>query len=224
MRNILALAAATVISTITGAVAAPGYSTSVTIGYDPNAPTSNFNSPGTTNNETAYTVRTGEDSANFYVDVTANPPVGTTPDQFANIYFGGLHFSPGLVFEVTNNRVSTTSNPGVYFSLAGTGFTYSDSLDNISFSLPFSFLETDPLGIGFTKVNAGDEVRVSYSQSFGYSFVGGTANYGQGRLGEQFVPALAVPEPMSLLLLGSGFAAIVAVRRRGVGLWGRNLV
>ena len=210
----LAFGVAALVASVGGASASPVYSTLVTIGYDPAAPTSNFTSPGTKNNETAYTVRTGVDSTNFYVDVTASPPPGVAPDQFANIYFGGLNFSPGLIFEVTNDRVSTTSNPGVYYSLLNTGFTFTPTLNDISFALPLSFLETDPLGIGFTKVKPGDEIRVSYSQSFGYSYVGGTANYGQARLGEQFVPAAAVPEPLSLALLGTGVAGAALVRRR----------
>lgn len=214
MRYAIMLLVATVLGTAPAA-ASPVYTTSVTIGYDPNAPTSNFGAPGTTNSETAYTVRTGIDSQNYYVDVTATPPLGKVPDQFSNIYFGGLTFNPGLIFEVTNDRVSTTADPSKYFSLANSGFGYTPALNDISFVLPLSFLETDPLGIGFTKVSAGDEIRVSYSQSFGYSFVGGTTNYGQARLGEQYVPAsTAVPEPVSLALLLGPVALAVASRRR----------
>ena len=210
----LALIGAGIFSTMAGAFASPVYTTSVAVSYDPNAPTSNFSSPGTTNNESAYNVRTGIDSQNLYVDVTAMPPNSVTPDQFANIYFGGLKFSPGLIFEVLNNRVSTTANPSAYYPLAGTGFAFSQMLNDISFALPLSFLETDPLLIGFTKVKAGDEIRVSFSQSFGYSFVGGTANYGQARLGEQFVPANTVAEPVSLGLVATGLAAVALLRRR----------
>ena len=106
-----------VISSAGAAFAAPTYNTSVLINYDPNAATSNFSSPGTANNQTAYTVRTGADANNFYVDVTVTGNSGNNLSgyQFANIYVGGANFNTGLIFEVTNNRVSTTDNPGGYY-------------------------------------------------------------------------------------------------------------
>lgn len=81
-----------------------------------------------------------------------------------------------------------------------------------SVTLATAFFDTDPLSIGSTKVKAGDEIRVSTSQSFDYSYDGGSANYGQARLGEQFVPAAsavsAAPEPGSWALMLGGVGAI----------------
>ena len=168
------------------------------------------------NNETAYTVRTGADSTYFYVDITATPPAGTTPDQFANIYLGGPTFS-GIVIEVTNDRFQNTGSGGPYYSLAGTGFTYSATVNDISFALPFSFLETDPDGAGFSLVHPGDLIRVSYSQSFGYSFDGGSTYYDPvNRLGAQIVPAAVAvtPEPGTLSLVGTGLMFCEFMRRR----------
>jgi hypothetical protein len=222
--SLLAAGAATFAVLGATAASAVNYDTAVTIGYDANAATSNFGSPGTMNHETAYTVRTGIDSTNFYVDVTATPPDGVTPDQFANIYIGGANFAKSLIFEVTNNRVSTTDAPGTYYSLTGTGFTYSASTNDISFALPLSFLETDPFGLGFGSIGTGDQVRVSYAQAFGYSFVGGTANFGSARLGEQFIPEAApAPEPATWAMMLVGFGAVgCGMRRRTVAIRFRN--
>ena len=202
-------------ASVSATFAAPNYTTSVTVPYDPNAPSFTGSNFASASNNSSYTVRTGEDSNFFYVDVTSTPNVNTnTSLQFSNIYLGGLTFSPGLIFEVTNDRVSTTTNPSNYYSLAGTGFTYTANLNDISFALPFSFLETDPLGIGFTKVQPGDQIRVSYSQSFGYSLVFGGNFDPVNRLGAQIVPAAAVSEPMSFALLGSGAFGVGLLRRR----------
>lgn len=199
----------------TAAVAVPNYTTSVTVPYDPNA--GSFNGTGfqSASNNSQYTVRTGEDATNFYVDVTSTPNANTdTSLQFSNIYIGGPTFTNSLIFEVTNNRVSTTASPGDYHSLAGTGFSYSATTNDISFALPFAFLENNPLGLNYGQVSPGDLVRVSYSQSFGYSLVFGGYFDPVNRLGAQTVPASAVPEPVSLSLLGGGLFAAGLLRRR----------
>ena len=207
-----------------GSIAAATSATTVGVGYDPNAPESNFSAPTNVNKQTAYNVITSVQGQNLLVDVQAYGGHDLSNFNFANIYLGGATFSPGLVFEVTNNRVATTSNPGTYYSLAGTGFSFSDtgnaaagSLD-IGFSLPFSFLENDPLGIGFTKATPGEVLRISFAQAFGYTFTGGTPLYGPNRLGAFTVPdAAAVPEPAVWTLMVGGFGMIGgAVRRKQV--------
>jgi hypothetical protein len=210
----------------TAAHSAVNYTTSVTIGYDPNAATSNFPGvgpgPGTTANETAYTIQTGIDATNFYVDVATTGSSGNdlTSYDFANIYVGGATFNDSLVVEVTNDRYAFD---GVYHSLAGTGFTYSSTGNpaagtaDISFALPLAYLENDPLGLGFAtpKLTVGDQVRVSYAQAYGYSFVGGSANYGADRLGSQIIPAPA-PEPAAWALMIVGIGAIGGMTRRSL--------
>jgi hypothetical protein len=218
------LSAAIVALATTTAAHAVVYTTSVTIGYDPNAATSNFPGgspgPGTTANETAYTIRTGIDATNFYVDVATSGNSGNdlTSYDFANIYIGGARFSNSLVVEVTNDRFAYN---GTYYGLAGTGFTYTSTGNpsagtaDISFVLPLAFLENDPHNLGYASphLTVGDQVRVSYAQAYGYSFVGGTANYGPDRLGSQLIPAPA-PEPAAWAMMLVGFGAIGGIARR----------
>ena len=218
-RSLLTASCLALASFAIGAVAqAQTYTTSTSVTYFPMAPESNFGAPTNLSSTTNYTVRTGIDANNFYVDVTATPPAGSDISglQFSNIYLGGIKLSPGLIFEVTNNRVSTTSAPGTYFSLSGTGFTFNAVPNDISFSLPLSFVENDPLGIGFTKQGPGDQLRVSYSQSFGYSFNGGPTYNSVTRLGAQTIPGAPAPEPSTWAMLGLGVigAGIVTLRRR----------
>lgn len=202
------------------AVAAPVYTTSVTVPYDPQA--ESFGPPdynyARASNNSSYTVRTAIDTSNFYVDVTSTPnPNTNTTLQFANVYVGGINFNTGLIFEVTNNRVSTTDDPGTYYSLAGTGFTFNAVPNDISFALPLSFLETNPLNIaGFNTQSPGNQVRVSYTQAFGYPLVFGGYFDPVNRLGAQIIPASdgAVPEPASWALMLAGLGVIGVTMRR----------
>ena len=223
MQKLLGAVVATLIAA--GSAHAVTYTTSTSIAHDPNAATSNFVAPGTTTNAAPYTIRTAIDANYFYVDAATTAP-GASGD-FANIYVGGLKFTNALVFEVTNDRVSSTGAPGTYYSLANTGFTYTStgtdaSGYDISFALPLAFLVNNPDHIDFTSspLVVGDQVRVSGSQSYGYSYVGGESNFGSNRLGSQNIPApSAVPEPAAWALMLTGFGAMGGVlRRRRVGL------
>ena len=115
----------------------------------------------------------------FYVDIATTGPANS--GDFANIYIGGAKFGDAVIIKVTNDRVTSTAG-GPYHSLVGTGFTYSSTGApatgyDISFALPISFLENDPDHIGFISpgntLGVGDQVRVSGSQSYGYTYAGG---------------------------------------------------
>jgi hypothetical protein len=172
------------------------YSTYRCIPYDPIAPTSNFGNPTNVTGIASYTVETGTDGANFLVKVECNSS-GTDLGSynFFNIYIGGPNLSPGLVLEVTNSRMATTANTGIYYQLnASMGYTYDIQGDakngaiTMRFQIPYTFFKSDPLAMNFSRLVGGDKVGVSYSQSIGYTFVGGTALFGVDRLGAQVIP------------------------------------
>lgn len=216
-----ALAVSALASTAAIAAPMPVYTSSVTVQYDPSAPT--FCGPdcvfASASNNSSYTVKTGIDANYFYVDVQSTPNGNTdTSLQFANIYLGGSHVTNNLVVEVTNDRASTTDNPSAYTSLEGTGFSYTATLNDISFAMPLAFLENNPYGLNYGSVSAGDLLRVSYSQSFGYSLVAGANFDPVTRLGAQTVPAAAaaaVPETGTWAMMIPGMGAVgFAMRRR----------
>lgn len=209
------------------AVSTPVFAHTASVLFDPLAPTSNFDAPTNMSNTTAYDVITSQDDTTLYVDVKVTGDQAANALPFSNIYLGGDTL---VGFEVVNNR-AFDPNVGTYYDLTGTGFSYhvtgsaaTGDLD-IGFSLPFSFLENDPLGIGFHKLSADEGnnfTRVSYSQSFGYSVAGGQAFYGNDRLGSFTIPAQdagAVPEPASWALMITGFGLVGAgLRRRSTRL------
>lgn len=120
-----------------------------------------------------------------------------------------------LVLEVTNNRESTTDNPSAYTTLAGTGFSFTQSLNDIAFQIPFTYLEANPSNLNYGSYAPGDLIRISLPQSFGYSLVAGSNFNATTRLGAQIVPAAtAVPEPLTLSLFAAGLTGAAAVRRR----------
>lgn len=221
--GVLALVGSAIASTAAFAAPAPNYTTSVTVPYDPAAPS--FCNPNCTStaasNNSSYTVRTGIDATNFYVDVTSTPNASTDVSlQFANIYLGGTHVTNNPIIEVTNNRISTTDNPGAYTSLAGTGFTFSSTLNDISFAIPLAYLETNPDNLNYGSYQPGDLIRVSLSQSFGYSLVAGSNFNPTTRLGAQTIPTATAPVPevvtWAMMVVGIGGVG-VAMRRRRVG-------
>ena len=192
----------------------------VIIAADPNAPTSNFGSPGNTAT-VGYTIQTSDDGTGFKTVVTTADPSAL---QFSNLYFDSIASTPNtgsnVAFEVINNR-AFDPNKGIFFDLTGTGFTFSDTVVNgvstITSFIPNSFFLNDPLGIGFAKTPQGTLVSLHLSQSFSYSVVGGSGNFtAPTELGAFAISSASpVPEPATLEYLAlSGLGLLTGAGRR----------
>lgn len=176
-------------------------------------------------NSASYTLTTTDDGTNFITTYQTANDMGL---NFANIYLDTTTSTnpasgSNLGFEITNDRAFIPGAPG-YYSLNGTGITFTDTIDptgagSISLIIPNSFLESATTGIPFVPALPGGEVTVHYSQAFGYDMIGGSNNYTlPNELGGAFLPAAttaATPEPgsFSLLLLG-GLGGLPALRTR----------
>lgn len=181
-----------------------------TVSYDSAASTGNFGTPGTTNHQTAYDIRTRGDGNFVYVGLSSASSTGGL--DFANLYFDTNPSTGSDVgFEVTNNRAFKPGVPGYYNYTPGAGFSGIEwSLNTaptgstLEFAVPVSFFTSDPLGIGFPQ--AVDKVQLRLSQTFGYSVAGGSS-FGSDRLGEVSVTAAVVPLPaaawMGMALMSS---------------------
>ena len=197
------------------------------VNYDPAAPDSNFDNPGTTNQTVAYNVYISSDSQYVYGAVEANPDAGGTDPVAAGVDFANIYFSTNpqeganVGFEITNRRsFGLETFPPDYNDVAPPTLDfvkYTSSLGRvIEFKIAFSYFTDDPDNIGFTKLTPNSPFQIRLSQSFGYSVAGGPA-YGADRLGQViFQPGLAaVPEPTTLggALVGVAFG-LFQLRRR----------
>lgn len=194
--------------------------TPVTIAANPGAPTSNFSSPSATAT-VGYNIYTRDDGNFFYVLLTTTD---TSALPFANLYFDTIASTPGtgsnLGFEVTNNQAFIPGKGGV-FTPSSSDFSFATTNDmgtlGITAAISNTFFLTDPLGMGFAKTPDGTLVSLHLSQSFGYSVVGGSANFPPPvELGDALVgSATSVPEPATLSLIATGLlGAASAIRRR----------
>jgi len=188
------------------------------VAFDPNAPMSDFFSPSNVSNSVGYDIYIRSDADYLYGAVVAGG--GIAGLNFWNVYIDTNPFVGGsdLGFEVTNNRAFKPGGSG-YYTPSGADFAYaSNGTGIIEFALSRSFLESDPLGIGFPVLTALDnDVRFNLSQAFGYSVAGGSFFYGSERLGlTEFEAAspVATPEPGTMLLMGIGAAGVAFMRRR----------
>lgn len=203
--------------------------TPVTVAFDPNAATSNFGTPGTTNHVTAYEIFLRRD-ANFLYTALRTTSGNASGYVFANLYYS-LRSGPGPVgntgssigFEVLNDRAFSPGNPGYYNDGPGNLLQWATSggagnPDIIESAIDLSVFLGNALNVtGFGAANPVG-IRLNLSQSFGYSVAGGP-DYGEKRLGYvSLAETTTVPEPSTYALFAAGLAAlgIVARRRRNV--------
>ncbi len=218
-----------------------GVSATAHIYYDPAAPDGNFGSPTNTNNLTAYNVSITSDANNVYFLLQADPGenavgslatgprTGASYLDFANLYLStdsthqgatlgfevgtdGVHdaFVPGGQggYTVTTDESAVLFTPGTYNPATGTG-----TGDSFEIGISWSFFTQNPDAMDFPTVAPGGSLQFRGSQSFAYTYSGGSS-YGDARLGEVFAPT-AVPEPSSLAMMTiAGVAGLAYSRRR----------
>ncbi len=190
-----------------------GQTCTVTIPTNPGAATSNFQSPGASATS-GYTIVTNDNGTNFTVTLTDLDPNAL---EFSNLYFDTIastaNTGSNLGFEFgANSEDAFDPNSGTKYNLTGTGvtgvFTQGAAGTVANIVIPNSFFLTDPLGMPFTPTPPGTLVSLHLSQSFGYSVVGGSANFpAPVELGEAVVGTNATavtPEPSAVVLLGTG--------------------
>lgn len=200
---------------------------SVSVLYDPGAPTSNFGSPTNRNHVTGYQIFMRRDANWVYTALRTTGTQNSAGFVWANLYYG-LRTGPGpygnaggstISFEVANDRAF----------LAGGSCCFNDTPANLiqyvtggggssptvfESAIHLSAFTNNALGVtGYNPDPAAVGIRLNLSQSFGYSVAGGQADYGDSRLG--FVSLAVVPEPSTYALMIAGLAAVgVAARRR----------
>jgi hypothetical protein len=201
----------------------------VTIAADPNAFQSNFGQcpdpscqPGSTAT-VGYTITTSDNGSSVIVAFSTTDPNAL---PFANLYFDTVAnngMGSDLGFEASATQVNDAFDPdtGMKYTAtttaAGSGFssveTVVGSTETITVTIPNSYFLTDPDGIGFAKPASGTDVSLHLSQTFGYSVVGGGANFpAPSELGEVTVTAAAspVPEPAGITYMAMSSIGLLA--------------
>jgi len=183
--------------------------------------------PGSTA-QVGYTITTSDNGTSFIVAVSTTD-ANALP--FANLYFDTIASTPGtgsnLGFEVSATAVNDAFYPNTgqkytaTVTAPGSGFSSVETnvggTETITVTIPNSYFLTDPDGF-FTPTPDGTLVSLHLSQSFGYSVVGGGANFAAPvELGDAIVSAAAspVPEPAGLTYMAlSGFGLLAEAGRR----------
>ena len=192
--------------------------TPVHVNYSATAPESNFSSgPVSSDDTVAYDVYLKGDANNVYGLLTTDPAAGdnsANTADFANVY---LSTNPAdgtnVGFEVTNYNAFVPGGKSGY-DLHGTGFTTLDTTGTngsrtIEFAIPWNFFTTDPLNMGFEKIQPGGTFQIRDSQSFGYTYVGGNG-FGPTRLGQITYDDIS-PAPEPSQIAGLSFSALGAL-------------
>lgn len=197
------------------------------VGYNPQAPNSNFQTPTNEADSTSYNIYGKVDGNALYGFWQANPN-GTDPNApFAavNLYIDtdpDTSSGSDIGFEITNDRAF---RPGVFTGgpnndgySAPLGLSFFASGNVVEFAIPLSLLQQGIASLpnfGANKfVPNGGRFRFQLSQAFGYSVAGGASFYGNNRLGSFNAP---VPEPTTWALMIGGFGLAGAAMRRRSG-------
>jgi hypothetical protein len=180
--------------------------------YNPSAPIANFGAPTNENHVVSYDVLTRGDSDYLYVGLATTGPYAGGFD-FANLY---LSTNPAdgsnIGFEVTLERAFVPGVPGYYnYTSAGDDIHFDTSTGVIELAVPWEVFTENSLGLLPAPAVPTDFVQLRLSQSFGYSVAGGSAFYGDDRLG---IVGLPVPEPSAVGLVGLAAAGLLVGRRR----------
>ena len=203
----------------------PAMGSTVSVATDPDAPTSNFGSPG--NTATAgYDLTLIDDGSSVVALISQTG--GVSAGAFANVYFDlnpTVMDGSDLGFEIGSNGVTAfipgkNGQSGFSTALDSSLYTFSaitaGGLTDLAFSLSNSLFTAPIAGLSYYDGQTFEsDVTLRLSQSLSYSVAGGES-YEPDRLGTVNVGGIAgdVPEPAAWLLMIAGFGAVGSALRR----------